>query len=213
MQPKTALSRAASAVALTLLYLGYGQAIAVAESRDDWQQPERVIADLGLRPSARVADIGCGSGYFTIPIAAAVGASGMVMAVDPSQKAVDSLRGRIRQANAKNIEVIQSSGASTGLGDASCDAVFICNVLHEVSPASLRPALMRDIARAMKPGASLYLLDYRKIQEATRFDPIEKIIAREDLLRLAADAGLELDAEFHYLKYQVFLRFRKPDQA
>jgi hypothetical protein len=40
--------------------------------------------------------------------------------------------------------------------------------------------------------------------------PYEKLIPRDDLVQLGTDAGLALDAEFHYLKYQVFLRFRKP---
>ena len=42
------------------------------------------------------------------------------------------------------------------------------------------------------------------------FDPYEKLVPRENLVKLGTDAGLTLDAEFHYLKYQVFLRFRKP---
>lgn len=184
--------------------------IALAEgSRDSWQQPDRVIADLGLRPDMRIADVGCGKGYFTMRLAEALGDRISIFAVDPDAESLDELRSKLRRANAPNVEIVRSKGSGTGLADASCDLILLCDVLHEVSPPSVRPELLRDIARAMKPGACLYLLDYRKSHEVT-FDPYEKLIPREDLLQLATGAGLQLDAEFHYLKYQVFLRFRKP---
>lgn len=179
------------------------------ESRDQWQQPDRVVADLGLRPNMRVADVGCGNGYFTTRLAKVLGGSGTILAVDPSAKALDALQSAIRSKNVSNVEIVQSKGSSTCLADASCDSVLLCDVLHEVSPPSIRQELLRDIARAMRPGACLYLLDYRKSHDV-KFDPYEKLIPREELIRLANDAGLQLDAEFHYLKYQVFIRFRKP---
>jgi len=85
---------------------------------------------------------------------------------------------------------------------------FFCEVLHEM-PAADRLLLIRDVVRALKPGGILILIDWRKSHDIT-FDPYEKLIPREDLVQLGTDAGLALDAEFHYLKYQVFLRFRKP---
>lgn len=197
-------------VALSAIVAGLEGTTFSEESRDQWQQPDRVVADLGLRPHIRLADIGCGSGYFTVRLATAAGGQGVIFAVDPSPEELDTLRSRLAQTKAQNVEIIRSKGSDTCLADASCDAVLLCNVLHEVSPPSSRPALMGDIARAMRPGGSLYLLDFRKSQEATKFDPYEKLISREDLLQLASGAGLQLDAEFHYLKYQVFLRFRKP---
>ena len=51
--------------------------------------------------------------------------------------------------------------------------------------------------------------DWRKSHDIT-FDPYEKLIPRENLVQVGTDTELALDAEFHYLKYQVFLRFRKP---
>ena len=57
--------------------LGYGGFF-----RDSWQQPNRVIESLALTPGSRVADLGAGGGYFTWHLAAAVGESGRVYAVD-----------------------------------------------------------------------------------------------------------------------------------
>jgi ubiquinone/menaquinone biosynthesis C-methylase UbiE len=181
-----------------------------AENRDEWQQPDRVVADMALPAGATVADVGCGEGFLTFRLAKQVGESGKVFAADISAKALDAVRRRITRERRTNIEVIESAPANTRLQTASVQAVLLCDVLHEM-PAADRLPLVRDIARALKPGEVLFLIDYRKSHDV-KFDPYEKLIPREDLVKLANNADLVLDAEFHYLKYQVFLRFRKPAQ-
>jgi len=178
------------------------------DGRDEWQQPERVIADLALKPGAAVADIGCGSGYFTFPIARAVGATGKVFAVDIDEKAVKEVEERAGRQGAPHVRAIHSEPTDTKLAAASVDVALLCDVLHHV-PRDQRLPLVRDIVRALKPAGYLFIIDWRKSRDVP-FDPYEVLIPRDDLLKLAEDAGLSLDAEFHYLKYQVFLRFRKP---
>jgi ubiquinone/menaquinone biosynthesis C-methylase UbiE len=179
-----------------------------AEDREQWQQPERVLTDLHLPSGVHIADIGCGGGYFTFRLAPAAGPSGKVFAVDVSADALKSVRDRVQRERLKNIEVVQSAATDTKLPAESLDVAFFCEVLHEM-PAADRLPLIRDVVRALKPGGLLILIDWRKSHEIT-FDPYEELIPREDLVQLGTDAGLALDAEFHYLKYQVFLRFRKP---
>jgi ubiquinone/menaquinone biosynthesis C-methylase UbiE len=179
-----------------------------AEDREQWQQPDRVMADLHLPAGTQVADIGCGGGYFTFRFARATGPSGKVFAVDVSADVLKSVRERVQRERLENIEVVQSAATDTRLPAESLDVAFFCEVLHEM-PAADRLLLIRDVVRALKPGGILILIDWRKSHDIT-FDPYEKLIPREDLVQLGTDAGLALDAEFHYLKYQVFLRFRKP---
>lgn len=179
-----------------------------AEDRDRWQQPDRVMADLHVQPGTNIADVGCGDGYFTFRLARAVGPNGKVFALDVSSKALKALRQRAEKEGLGNIEVIQSKASESGLRPSSLDAALVCLVLHEASPKDRLP-LIRDVAQALKPGGFLYIIDHKKSREVT-FDPYEKLIPREDLVKFGTDAGLTLDAEFHYLKYQVFLRFRKP---
>lgn len=183
-------------------------AAVLAENRDEWQQPDRVIADMALPAGAVVADVGCGDGFLTFRLAKQVGKDGKVFAVDISPKALDALRGRIAREPWSHIVVIESAPTNCKLGTASVQSAVLCDVLHEM-PVKDRLPLVRDMVRALKPGGFLFLIDYRKSHDV-KFDPYEKLIPREDLLKLGGDAGLALDAEFHYLKYQVFLRFRKP---
>lgn len=181
---------------------------AVAENREEWQQPDRVLTDLGLRAGMTVADMGCGNGYFTLRLARAVGERGRVHAADIDKEALADLRKKFTAAKLANIDIVQSEPTRTKLTSDTLDAALICNVIHEADPAD-RQALVQDVARALKTGGHLYLIDWKKSHDV-KFDPYEKLIPRDDLLKLVTDAGLTFDAEFYYLKYQVFFRFRKP---
>ena len=196
-----------------LTYLVVALALTVpglaAEKRDDWQQPDRVVADLNLGSGAVVADVGAGRGYFTFRLAAAVGEKGKVFATDIDAKALAAVKAQADKQGAKNVETVVSEPTDTKLAPASVDAALLCNVLHHV-PEAQRPALVQNVAQALKPGGFFFIVDWRDKPEV----PFERDrhIPLENLLKLATDAGLVLDAEFHYLKHQVFLRFRKPPQ-
>jgi ubiquinone/menaquinone biosynthesis C-methylase UbiE len=182
----------------------------LAEDRDKWQQPDRVMADLNVRPGTTIADVGCGAGYFVFRLAKAVGESGKVLAADIDKGALKAVRARAEKEHLTQVETVPGEPTDPKLRPKSADAVLLCDVLHEV-PAEQRQPLVQSTVRAIKPGGFLFLIDYRKSREVT-FDPYEKLIPREDLVKMATRAGLVLDAEFHYLKFQVFLRFRKPVQ-
>ena len=175
--------------------------------RDDWQQAARVVADLGLKPGSIIADVGCGRGYFTFQLAKAVGAGGKVFAEDVDAKALKSIEDRIAKDNLANIVVVKGVDADTKLQDESLDAALFANVFHHV-PKQHRPGLAKDVVRALKPGGYFFLIDWT-FDAKVPYDKGRRI-PRDDLLKLGAEAGLKLDAEFLYLEHQVFLRFRKP---
>ena len=178
-----------------------------AEDRNDWQQPDRVMSDLGMKPGTRVADIGCGEGYFALRLARAVGPQGLVFAVDINARALAALKKQADQQLLTNVTVVVSESTDTRLPVESVDVLLVSDVLHEV-PEAQRLPLVQSAVRALRPGGFLYLIDYRKSRDV-KFDPYEKLIPRDELVRICTEAGLRLDAEFHYLKYQVFLRFQK----
>jgi acetyl esterase/lipase/ubiquinone/menaquinone biosynthesis C-methylase UbiE len=194
-------------LASAILVLASGH-LSAADDRDQWQQPDRVVRELGLKPGAKMADIGCGSGYFTFRLAETVGPEGKVYAVDVSDSALKTLRQRVEREKRTNIEVVQSQARDTKLQPGSVDAAMFCIVLHDV-PASDRLPLLQNTARALKPQGVLFIVDFKKGM-SLKMHTDEQLISRDDFLKLAADAGLAFDAEFHYLKQQVFLRFVKP---
>lgn len=176
-------------------------------NRDSWQQPQRVVVDLGLKPGDAIADIGSGRGYFTFRLGSAVGSAGKVYATEIDAKALKAIEARVEKEGLTNIQTVLSDATDTKLTSASLDAALVANVIHHV-PKDQRLPLVKDIARALKPGGFLFILDWRVDAEIAR-DKAHRI-PKEDLLQLAKDSGLTFDAEFHYLKNQVFLRCRKP---
>src|SRR5215510_14744727 len=77
-----------------------------ARRRDQWQRPAEVLDALGVKPAHRVADIGCGSGYFTFHLAARVGAEGKVYAVDIDPAALSKVRQRKEREKLEQVEPI-----------------------------------------------------------------------------------------------------------
>jgi len=179
-------------------------------NRDAWQQPARVVADLGLKNGSTVADVGCGSGYFTFRLAKAVGPTGKVYAEDISEKALAALKVRAEREGAKNVTIVQGEPSDTHLPDAPLDAALFVNVYHHV-PKEHRAGLTADVVRAVKPGGFVYLIDWR-VDAKVKWDKNVRI-PRDALIAMMTNAGLVLDAEFFYLEHQVFFRFRKPEKG
>jgi len=177
-------------------------------SRTEWQQPDRCIQDMNIKPGCTFADVGCGKGFFTFRIAEAVGNGGKVVALDIDEKSLEKLKQTAARRNITNIKVIKSDPYDTKLAPESVDKALICLVLHHCEE-KFRQLLMNSIAKALKPGGFLYVMDFRKVRNPL-FHTYEELVARETAIALAEGAGLELDAEWFYLKYQYFLRFRKP---
>src|SRR5215813_772500 len=86
-----------------------------ARKRDEWQRPGEVMDALGAKAGRRVADIGCGSGYFTFRLAARVGAEGKVYAVDIDQEAINKVRQRKELEKLEQIEPILGESADPRL--------------------------------------------------------------------------------------------------
>lgn len=200
------LAVAAAILAFAML-AAWCPAARAAEGRDQWQQPDRVVAEMALKPGDTVADIGCGSGYFTFRLAKAVGDKGKVYATEISEKVLKPVTDRVKSGAAANVEPVVSGPTDTKLKDACLDAAVIINVIHHV-PQDQRVPLVKDVVRAVKPGGVLFLVDWR-VDAKTKQD-LNLRIPKEDLLKLAAGAGLVLEAEYFYLENQVFFRFRKP---
>jgi SAM-dependent methyltransferase len=172
-------------------------------ARDAYQKPDEVMKALALRQGEVVADIGSGSGYFTLRFARAVGDTGRVYAVDISPDMIRHLNHRLRDAGVRNVVPVLADPDDPLLPDASVDRFVIVDTWHHVEDQARYLALMK---RMLKPGGQVVHIDFQK-RELPVGPPPDMKIAREDLVKQMDGAGFGLVAEHSFLPYQYFLVF------
>jgi precorrin-6B methylase 2 len=127
--------------------------------REDEERPELVIDAIGLHGGEVVADLGAGSGYFTFRLAAKVGKSGKVLAVDIQDEMLQTLRQRATALGVTNVEEVKGSAADPHLSTSSVDLVLMADVYHEL----LYPfEVMTKVREALRPGGRVVFVEYRK---------------------------------------------------
>jgi predicted methyltransferase len=184
-----------------------------ARKRDEWQRPGEVMDALGLKPGHRVADIGCGLGYFTFRMAARVGTEGKVFAVDIDEEAIDKVRQRKQREKLDQVEPILGESADPRLPN-ELDVVLIVDTYHEFRDYD---RMMEAIFRALKPGGRLAIIDgegpsgrpraeYHRLHTIPA-DLVRKEVARHGFVFKESRPGF-YDAE--YGKRFYFLIFERP---
>ena len=115
--------------------------------------PVRTLRAAGVRPGLEVLEVGCGSGYFTVPAAEMVGEGGIVHAFDLHPLAVERTSERIRGARLGNVRVTKADALETGLPGESYDLILLFGVI----PAPVLPLdrLLPEMHRLLRPGGSM----------------------------------------------------------
>jgi ubiquinone/menaquinone biosynthesis C-methylase UbiE len=118
---------------------------------------ERLAAWLEAHPGTRLADVGAGNGAFSVALARRVGPAGHVYATELDAARVADIRRAVADAGLSNVTVVKGAIARTNLPSACCDAVFVRLVYHHLTEAK---AINEDIARALRPGGRLVIIDF-----------------------------------------------------
>ncbi len=119
---------------------------------------EGIVAALPLAPGQTVADVGCGTGFFTEPLARALPA-GKVLACDMQPEMCSATRQRMLEHGLANVEVFASTGLQLPVPDRSLDGIFAAFVLHETEHLD---AFLAELRRVAKPGAWLAVLEFHR---------------------------------------------------
>ena len=161
-----------------------------AAGRDKRLQIERVMDILGINPGRNVADIGAGSGWFTVRAARRVGETGKVYAVDINPGAIRYIEDRVQKEGLHNITTILGREDNSLLPANEVDAVLLLKTYHEVAKPI---ALMRNLRTSLRPGAKVGIIDRNGNADNHGVD--RKVVIDE-----AEAAGYELIGKYNFVK-------------
>jgi len=158
--------------------------------RDEKLQVNRVMDLLGIEPGRNVADIGAGSGWFTVRAARRLANSGTVYAVDINPEATTYIEQRAAKEQLHNVKTILSKPDDPQLPADSIDAVLLLKTYHEISHPIV---LLSNLRRSLKPGAKVGIIDRNG-------DAQNHSISRDIVIREANAAGYELKSSYDFVK-------------
>src|SRR4051812_48244903 len=127
--------------------------------REEEEAPDAALDALKIPKGASVADIGAGSGYITVRLAARVGASGRVFANDVQPQMLNILSRRLNSSRITNVTLIEGTIDDPKLPPGSVDLALMVDVYHELSQPQ---SILRHLRESLKAGGRLVLLEYRK---------------------------------------------------
>ncbi len=178
--------------------------------RDTRIQEERtdlLLDNLPIDADDVVADIGAGTGYFSLPIAQRV-PQGRVVAVDIQQEMLDIIAGRIEKTGIRNIELVLATDNDPRLAPASIDLAFFVDAYHEFAwPFEV----MQAVVTALRPGGRVVLIEYRGDDPTVPIKPLHTMTEKQARAEMAA-VGLEWVETRDILPIQHFMIFRRPPQ-
>jgi ubiquinone/menaquinone biosynthesis C-methylase UbiE len=172
-----------------------------------WLPPDEVIAALGIEPGEIVADIGAGTGYFTLPLAWAVGSQGRVWAIDAQRKMLDILQKKLVDSAMPQVFPMLAEAERTELPNAACTCVFLANVWHEFDD---RLDVLRECRRILSPNGRIAILDWRPEVERIAGPPLEHRLAPSEAMDELRQVGFTELASSSIGKYSWLVTGLKP---
>lgn len=173
--------------------------------RESEESPEKALDALDLQKGMAVADVGAGTGYFSLRMARRVGPEGKVYANDVQPEMLDKLRANAAKAKVANVETVLGSEADPKLPANTLDLVLLVDVYHEFSQPQ---EMLQHIRASLKPTGRLVLLEYRKEDPSVPIRPEHKMSVAEVKTEVEAE-GYKLDKVIETLPRQHILVFKK----
>ena len=173
--------------------------------RQQEEDPQFALRLMKVAEGSTVADIGAGSGYYTVRLARLVGPKGRVYANDLQPGMLDLMRRRLEREKLANVELVLGTDSDPRLPPESLDLALMVDVYHEFSQPQ---AMLRRIREALKPGGRLILLEYRGEDEWIPIRPEHKMTVAQAKLEVEAE-GFTLATVNSRLPWQHLLVFAR----
>jgi predicted methyltransferase len=177
------------------------------ERREVYVKRDQIVAATGAKPGMAVADIGAGTGLFTMLFANAVKPNGSVVAVDISPAFVEYIQETAKKRRMSNVTAVVGNGTDVGLPEASVDLAYLSDVYHHFEhPAET----LASIGKALKPGGRMVVIDYERIPGKTSKSRIEHVrVDKQGAILEIEAAGFKLVEEKKLMRENYFLVFKR----
>jgi ubiquinone/menaquinone biosynthesis C-methylase UbiE len=175
-----------------------------SRTADEWirllEAPDRVaslkvdeiVGRLSLKPGDVVADLGAGSGVFSVPLARAVGPTGKVYAVEVDQTLVDYIARKVKEQRVPNVQAVLGRFTDPALPASDVDLAFVHDVLHHVED---RAGYLKRVVTYLEPGGRIAIVEPDAQRGSHRDNPALQI-TKDQLAGWMAEAGLAQTSEF-----------------
>lgn len=179
----------------------------VRPERDDEENASESFQQLKLEPGMVLCDLGCGNGYWTLPMARKVGEQGKVYAVDIQREMLQLLRQRADRFDLNNIQPVLGTIDDPKLPAEELDMVLMVDVYHEFSHPQ---SMLWEIRRSLKPTGVIALLEYRDEDRTVPIKLLHKMSKRQIMKEYQAN-GFKLVREYNELPWQHLMFFARDD--
>lgn len=181
----------------------------VRPERDQEENASESFQRLGLKPGMVVCDLGCGNGYWTLPMAEKVGPDGAVYAVDIQREMLQKLRQRADRYDLKNVRPVLGTIDDPKLPIGKIDLLLMVDVYHEFSHPQ---SMLWEIRNSLTDTGVIALLEYREEDESVPIKPLHKMSKRQIMKEYQAN-GFKLVREYNELPWQHLMFFARDDSS
>lgn len=177
----------------------------ILERPREWQDIDEIMYRMRIHNGDVVADIGAGSGYFTIPLARKVGNEGRVYAEDIQKEMTDYISQKVKKLQLKNIRIILGKVDDPLLPNNSLNHAFIANTYHQLEMPLL---LLYNIKKDLRSHGKLVIIDWDPTKDPFFGPPREVKVPVDTVIKEAEKAGFRLMEKHDFMPYHYFLIFK-----
>lgn len=174
--------------------------------REQEERTDLLLDALKLKPGESVADIGCGTGYFSERMARRVGADGVVYGVDIQQEMLDLMQRKMRLKQIKNVKSVLGAEADPKLPAESCDLMIMIDVYHEFE---FPHEMTRKMIEGLKKGGRLVFVEFRAEDPRVAIKEVHKMSEAQVKKEMSIHPELEFVETGKELPQQHIITFRK----
>ncbi len=190
-------------IAQTMHYTGAPWLI--RETREKEESTQRFLQELKVEKGWTLCDLGCGNGYYSLPLARMVGSEGKVIGVDIQPEMLEMLERRAAERGIQNIETLQGTFVDPRVDPNTIDLLILVDVYHEFSHPE---QMLEKIRESLKPDGQVALLEFRAEDPDVPIKPEHKM-SKDQIMKEYTANGFKLVREFDELPWQHLMFFKR----